>query len=80
VSISETIEAPAPAFSPLVRRYTPGESWALTAGDAHYELISGTLAVSIDNLFAVSNFLAANCLTSRSGVHVLTRIRGACRW
>jgi Uma2 family endonuclease len=45
MSISETIGAPPPAFSPLVRRYTLEEFWALNepAGGAHYELIGGTL-------------------------------------
>ena len=45
MSILETTETPVPAFSPLVRRYTLEEFWALAepGGGAHYELIGGTL-------------------------------------
>jgi Uma2 family endonuclease len=45
MSISETIDAPAPAFSPLLRQYTLEEFWQLPEpeGGAHYDLIGGNL-------------------------------------
>jgi Uma2 family endonuclease len=73
MAIVQTTETPGPAFSPLLRRYTLEEFWALPdpEGRAHYELIGGNLFMvpppdpphgDVDAYLTTSlaNFLSAN--------------------